>query len=58
VQLTRSSVEQATAKGPAEWFTGDVYIDTVAGAADPYRTPHLGRLIQGYAGCIHMTRER
>ena len=115
MQLTRSSVEQPTAKGPAEWFTGDVYIDTVAtasapsrvlaslvhfmpgartawhrhplgqsqechgvddrrrtartdvfrlqkaptvaGAEDPFRTPHLGRLIQVYAGCIHMTRE-
>lgn len=115
MQLTRSSVEQGTAKGPAEWFTEDVYIHTVAtasapsrvlaslvhfmpgartawhrhplgqsqechgvddrrrsarhrrvpaagsatvaGAADPYRTPHLGRLIQVYAGCTHMTRE-
>jgi quercetin dioxygenase-like cupin family protein len=37
VQLTRSSVEQATAKGPAEWFTGDVYIDTVATASAPSR---------------------
>ena len=27
MQITRSSVE--TAKGPADWFTGDVYIDTV-----------------------------
>jgi quercetin dioxygenase-like cupin family protein len=28
VQITRSSVD--TAKGPADWFTGDVYIDAVA----------------------------
>jgi quercetin dioxygenase-like cupin family protein len=28
MQITRSSIE--TQKGPAEWFTGDVYIDTVA----------------------------
>jgi quercetin dioxygenase-like cupin family protein len=28
MQITRSSI--ATTKGPAEWFTGDVYIDVVA----------------------------
>jgi quercetin dioxygenase-like cupin family protein len=28
MQITRSSIE--TAKGPADWFTGDVYIETVA----------------------------
>ena len=28
MQITRSSI--ATRKGPAEWFTGDVYIDAVA----------------------------
>jgi quercetin dioxygenase-like cupin family protein len=28
VQVTRSSLE--TARGPAEWFTGPVYVDTVA----------------------------
>ena len=28
MQITRSSVD--TAKGAAEWFTGDVYIDAVA----------------------------
>ena len=37
MQLTRSSVEQATRKGPAEWFTGDVYIDTVATSSTPSR---------------------
>ena len=28
MQITRSTID--TAKGPAEWFTGDVYVDTVA----------------------------
>jgi quercetin dioxygenase-like cupin family protein len=31
MQITRSSVD--TAKGPADWFTGDVYIDTIAAPA-------------------------
>jgi quercetin dioxygenase-like cupin family protein len=31
MQITRSSVE--TQKGPADWFTGDVYIDAVAAPA-------------------------
>jgi quercetin dioxygenase-like cupin family protein len=35
VQLTRSSI--ATAKGPADWFTGDVYIDAVAASPAPSR---------------------
>jgi quercetin dioxygenase-like cupin family protein len=35
VQITRSSVE--TRKGPAEWFTGDVYIDAVAAPSPPSR---------------------
>ena len=30
MQVTRSSVD--TAKGPGDWFTGDVYIDPVAAA--------------------------
>jgi hypothetical protein len=30
MQITRSSID--TAKGPADWFTGDVYIDSVAAA--------------------------
>jgi hypothetical protein len=30
MEITRSGIE--TAKGPAEWFTGDVYIDAVAAA--------------------------
>jgi quercetin dioxygenase-like cupin family protein len=35
MKITRSSIE--TAKGPAEWFTGDVYIDAVAAASAPAR---------------------
>ena len=35
MQITRSSLQ--TAKGPQEWFTGDVYIDTVAAPAGPSR---------------------
>ena len=31
MQITRSSID--TAKGPADWFTGDVYIDAVAAPA-------------------------
>ena len=35
MQITRSSIE--TAPGPAEWFTGAVYIDTVAAPSEPSR---------------------
>ncbi len=35
MQITRSSV--ATRKGPAEWFTGDVYIDAVTAPTPPSR---------------------
>src|ERR1017187_9165565 len=35
MEITRSSLD--TAKGPAEWFTGDVYIDAVAAAPAPAR---------------------
>jgi quercetin dioxygenase-like cupin family protein len=35
VQITPSSL--ATAKGPAEWFSGDVYIDAVAASPAPSR---------------------
>jgi hypothetical protein len=31
MEITRSVVEGATGKGATEWFTGDVYIDSVAG---------------------------
>jgi quercetin dioxygenase-like cupin family protein len=30
-------IRQPTAKGPAEWFTGDVYIDPVVRATEPSR---------------------
>jgi quercetin dioxygenase-like cupin family protein len=35
MKITRSSI--ATTKGPADWFTGDVYIDAAAEPAEPYR---------------------
>ncbi|MCA9859353.1 MAG: cupin domain-containing protein [Thermomicrobiales bacterium] len=35
MQLTRSSLQ--TTKGPDDWFTGDVYIDTVAAPSGPSR---------------------
>lgn len=35
MQITRSSIR--TAKGPADWFTGDVYVDAVAAAPPPSR---------------------
>ena len=35
MQITRSSLE--TGRGPAEWFTGDVYIDTIAAPTETYR---------------------
>jgi quercetin dioxygenase-like cupin family protein len=35
MQITRSSIE--TQKGPADWFTGDVYIDAVAAPPQPAR---------------------
>ena len=35
MQITRSSVP--TARGPAEWFTGDVYLDAIAAPSGPSR---------------------
>ena len=35
MKITRSAAE--TAKGPADWFTGDVYIDAVADPEPPAR---------------------
>jgi quercetin dioxygenase-like cupin family protein len=35
MQITRSSLQ--TGKGPADWFTGDVYLDTVAAPSTPAR---------------------
>ena len=37
MEITRSSIEGATTEGVAEWFTGDVYIDSVAAPAAPSR---------------------
>ena len=39
MKITRSSadVSRSTTKGPAEWFTGDVYIDAVAATSGPSR---------------------
>jgi quercetin dioxygenase-like cupin family protein len=44
MQLTRNSIE--TAAGPGEWFTGAVYVDTVATPAGP---SHLS------ASSVHFT---
>jgi quercetin dioxygenase-like cupin family protein len=41
MEITRSNIE--TQKGPADWFTGDVYIDTVAAPAGPSR--HAAALV-------------
>ena len=35
MQVTRNSVETAT--GPSEWFTGAVFVDTVATPSGPFR---------------------
>ena len=35
MQITRSSIQ--TAKGPGDWFTGDVYVDAVAAPTGPSR---------------------
>ena len=35
MEITRSSVE--TVGGPSEWFTGAVYIDTIASPSEPAR---------------------
>ncbi|MEA2273832.1 MAG: hypothetical protein QOI98_2540 [Solirubrobacteraceae bacterium] len=35
MQITRNSLETAT--GPSDWFTGTVYIDTLATAQAPSR---------------------
>jgi quercetin dioxygenase-like cupin family protein len=44
MQITRNSLD--TALGPADWFTGSVYIDTVAGPGDGSRIA---------ASCVHFT---
>jgi quercetin dioxygenase-like cupin family protein len=35
MEITRSSID--TQKGPADWFTGDVFIDAVASPPEPAR---------------------
>jgi quercetin dioxygenase-like cupin family protein len=40
VKITRNSLE--TNVGPSDWFTGTVYIDTVASAAEPSRLAAAG----------------
>lgn len=35
MKITRS--DAVTGRGPADWFTGDVYMDTVAEPSEPYR---------------------
>jgi quercetin dioxygenase-like cupin family protein len=35
MQITRSSLD--TTPGPADWFTGDVYVDTIAAPSPPAR---------------------
>ena len=46
MQITRSSID--TAKGPGDWFTGDVYIDSVAAAPPPSRvTANLVHFMPG-----------
>jgi hypothetical protein len=36
MQITRSEVD--TTKGSGEWFTGDVYVDTIVAARAPARS--------------------
>ncbi len=36
MQITRSQLD--TTKGPTDWFTGDVYVDTVVAAPAPARS--------------------
>ena len=46
MQITRSGID--TARGPADWFTGDVYIDAVAAAPPPSRvTANLVHFMPG-----------
>ena len=44
MQITKSSID--TAAGPADWFTGAVYIDPVAAPGDGSRLS---------ASCVHFT---
>jgi quercetin dioxygenase-like cupin family protein len=44
MHITRSGLD--TSKGPADWFTGDVYLDTIATPTDTAR---------GAAALVHFT---
>ena len=44
MQITRNSLD--TARGPGDWFTGDVYLDAVAAPASSSRVS---------ATCVHFT---
>jgi hypothetical protein len=41
MQITRNSIE--TGKGPADWFTGAVYIDAIAAPSEPSRLQAASR---------------
>ena len=52
MQITRSTLN--TAKGPGDWFTGDVYIDAVAAAPPPSRvTANLVHFMPGARTAWH-----
>jgi len=44
MQITRSGID--TARGPADWFTGDVYIDTIT---TPSESSRLGAAVVHFA---------
>ena len=52
MQITRSSID--TQIGPGDWFTGDVYIDTIATPSDPARAASaLGHFSPGARTAWH-----
>ena len=53
MQITRNSIE--TQKGPADWCTGDVYIDAIAAPAGTSVTEGVG-LCQREGGPIEVSR--
>jgi uncharacterized membrane protein len=58
MQITRSSTEGATGKGPAECFTGDVYIDSVAGPAPAMSWTDTVVQVRRFLGCWTCVRHR
>jgi hypothetical protein len=58
MQITRSSTEGATGKGPAECFTGDVYIDSVAGPAPAMSWTDTVVQVRRFLGCWTCVRRR